>query len=749
MSFRKADIQRITAMASDMEKLTDEELREKTTEFKGKKMNRHVKLEAFAVVREAARRVLHMEAFPVQIQGALALYDGRIVEMKTGEGKTLVSVFPAYVHALSGKGVHIITVNEYLAQRDAAWMGKVFEFLGMSVGVSLNEMSSEEKKNAYKKDITYVTNTEIGFDFLRGFLGTETLRGLNYCIIDEVDSILIDEARTPLIISQTTEKENTMFLSSQALAEKLVRGEGETELNKIDAMSGIIPDETGDYLVNEKDKAILMTIQGVQKVEKYYGIENYSAPENIRYQHYVINSLKAKELMHRDRDYIVKNGKVEIVDEFTGRVLSGRRYSDGLHEALEAKEKVPIEGDTYPVAKITYQSLFNLYKKKSGMSGTVYTDKKEFREIYGMKTEKIPTNRPILRIDHEDKVYVTKKAKEQAILSEILRVHELHRPILIGTTSIRMSEKISQMLEDVGLKHEVLNAKNHLREAQIIAKAGQLDAITVATNMAGRGTDIVLGKGVADLGGLMVLGTGKHDARRIDDQLRGRAGRQGDPGESVFFVSLEDDFIRQYGLNVFTKVLDHAAGTEELESRSIRKQVLKTQKKIEQNHYGIRKSLYDYDRIDNRQFQTIFLEKMRIEQQFSVAGIYLRTIDAMCKQYSYEELKKMLPLKELHVTEEDVKNKKVAQKIKDGFHAEKNKDEEGRQIVVQKLKNILFGAMVQMWAEHLQMLEDLKKAAPYQGMGKNPLDYYKIAGYICFKELMKQMKETAVINYLK
>lgn len=735
---RKAEVEKILKLSKEMKALSDEELKKKTELFRTKKA-KEVKLEAFAVVREAAKRVLGMEAFPVQLQGALALYDGKVVEMKTGEGKTLVSIFPAYVQALTGKGVHIITVNEYLTQRDADWMGKVFTFLGLSVGISLHDMSSEEKGKAYRQDITYVTNTEIGFDFLNGFLETEILRGLHYCIIDEVDSILIDEARTPIIISQSMEEEDKIFLSSKALADLLVRGTGETDLSKIDAMSGILPVEHGDYLVNEKDKAILLTAQGVKKIEEYYGIENYSDSENVKYHHHIMMSLKAKELMHKDKDYIVSKGEVQIVDEFTGRIMTGRRFSDGLHEALEAKEGLPVQGKTKTAARITYQSLFNLYETKSGMSGTVYTDRKEFREIYGLHTERIPTNRPVIRKDHPDQVYATKAAKKEAILSEIKKIHKEHRPILIGTTNIRVSEQISEMLKKEGLSHEVLNAKNHYKEAQIIANAGQKDAITVATNMAGRGTDILLGEGVAELGGLMVLGTEKHEARRIDDQLRGRAGRQGDPGESMFFVSLEDTFIRQYGSDVFAKILKHETG--ELNSSSMRKRVLAAQKKIEQNHYGIRKSLYDYDKVDNRQFKAIIRSKESIENQFSVKGIYLRTIEQMCRTYDYATLKQFLPLDLYHVQKEDSKEE-MARKLKESI---KKADEN----IAQTLKTIYSYSIVAIWAEHIQMMEDLKKASRYQGIGKNPLDYYKITGYKYWKQSMNRINETAVILYLQ
>lgn len=744
---RKKEVDQILQLQNSISQLSDEELKAKTEEFREKPV-KNIKLEAFAVVKEAAKRVIGLDAFPVQLIGALALYDGKVVEMKTGEGKTLVSIFPAYVRALEEKGVHIITVNEYLAQRDAAWMGQVLEFLGLSVGVSLNDMSSVDKRKAYACDVTYVTNTEIGFDFLRGFLGDVTLRkenGLHYCIIDEVDSILIDEARTPLIISDDGNEGDRLFISSKVLADRLVRGDGQTELSKIDAISGILPDESGDYLVDEKDKSIILTEDGVRKIEDYYGISNYSAPENIKYQHHIITALKAKELMHRDKDYIIDHGTVQIVDEFTGRILEDRRYSNGLHEAIEAKEGVEVQDQTNTAAKITYQSLFNLYDKKAGMSGTVYKDRKEFKEIYHLKVERIATNKPVIRIDHDDQIYSTIRAKEVAIIERVKGIHAMHRPILIGTTSVQMSERISELLTKENLSHEVLNAKNHRKEAEIIAQAGQMDAITVATNMAGRGTDIILGDGIAKLGGLYVIGTGKHEARRIDDQLRGRAGRQGDPGESMFFVSLEDDFMRQYGnSDLSSKILKEEK--EELNSKSMRKHVLKTQKKIEQNYYGIRKNLFDYDKIDNLQFEAIIHSKEKVLSQFSVAGIFYQSMDDMCKRYSYEELVKKLPLNDLRITKEDVEQKKASRKLKDFLKESLNSEnEEG--LVTQKLKSCFAYAIIEVWTEHIKMMEDLQKVSRYQGVGKNPLDYYKMQGYDLFKASTQEMKERAVETY--
>lgn len=739
---RKKEVDQILQLQNSINKLSDEELKAKTDEFR-KKSIKNIKLEAFAVVKEAAKRVIGLDAFPVQLMGALALYDGKVVEMKTGEGKTLVSVFPAYVRALEGKGVHIITVNEYLAQRDASLMGQVFEFLGLSVGVSLNDMSLEDKRNAYACDITYVTNSEIGFDYLRGFLGEDSLRKDNelyYCIIDEVDSILIDEARTPLIISDDENESSKLFISSKVLADRLIRGDGQTELSKIDAISGVLPEESGDYLINEKDKEILLTETGVRKIEEYYGIDNYSSPENGKYQHHILTALKAKELMHRDKDYIIDHGTIQIVDEFTGRILKDRRYSDGLHEAIEAKEGVEVQDQTKTVAKITYQSLFNLYTTKSGMSGTVYKDRKEFKEIYHLKVERIATNKPVIRVDHDDQIYSTKQAKEAAIIERVKGIHAMHRPILIGTTSVQSSERISKLLAKEELPHKVLNAKNHLKEAEIIAQAGQRNAITVATNMAGRGTDIILGDGVAELGGLYVIGTGKHEARRIDDQLRGRAGRQGDPGESMFFVSLEDDFMKQYGNSeLSSKILKKEKG--ELNSKNMRHQVLKTQKKIEQNYYGIRKNLFDYDKIDNLQFTCMLNIRKEIENASSIEPMFQQAIDAMCSNYSYEDLSKKIPLVELNLKNDD----EIADQLKSIILINPNSEE--NPFIMHKLKFCLYCAINDVWTIHIKKMEELQKVSRYQGIGKNPLDYYKIRGHELFKASIQEIKERAAEIY--
>ena len=554
----KPIVDKILGMREQWVALSDEELQHKTVEFKerlakGETLD-DILPEAFATVREASRRVLGEEHYPVQLTGGIVLHQGRIAEMRTGEGKTNVAALPSYLNALAGEGVHVVTVNDYLAQRDAENEGKVHRFLGLTVGCVLNSMNNDERRAAYNCDITYVTNNELGFDYLRDnmvvYKEQLVMRGLHFAIIDEVDSILIDEARTPLIISGQSGKSTKLYEVCDILAKRLEKGEASAEFSKMNALMGEEITETGDFVVSEKDKTINLTERGVQKVEQFFHIDNLADAENLEIQHNMIMALKANYMMFRDQDYVVKDDEILIVDEFTGRILQDRRYSDGLHEAIEAKEGVEVQDQTKTAAKITYQSLFNLYDRKAGMSGTVYKDRKEFKEIYHLKVERIPTNKPVIRVDHNDQIYATKKAKENAIIERVKGIHELHRPVLIGTTSVQMSERISDLLTKEGLAHEVLNAKNHLKEAEIIAKAGQIDAITVATNMAGRGTDILLGDGVADLGGLYVIGCGKHEARRIDDQLRGRAGRQGDPGESMFFVSLEDDFMKQYGYNI-------------------------------------------------------------------------------------------------------------------------------------------------------------------------------------------------------
>ena len=590
-------VEKTESYQSQMQQLTDEQLRDKTREYK-KRLAEGATLddllpEAFATVREAAKRVLGMEHYRVQIIGGIILHQGRIAEMKTGEGKTLVSTLPAYLNALEGKGVHIVTVNDYLAKRDAEWMGKVHEFLGLTVGVVLNDMKPEERRAAYGCDITYVTNNELGFDYLRDnmVIYKEQLvqRDLHYCIIDEIDSVLIDEARTPLIISGQSGKSTKLYEVCDILAQQLERGEASHEMTKMAAIMGEEVIETGDFVVNEKDKIVNLTEQGIKKVEKFFNIENLADPENLEIQHNIILALRAHNLMHKDQDYVVKDDEILIVDEFTGRIMPGRRYSDGLHQAIEAKEHVKVKRESKTLATITFQNFFNKYDKKGGMTGTALTEEKEFRDIYGMDVVEIPTNRVVQRKDLDDAVYMTKKEKFNAVVEAVKEAHAKHQPVLVGTITIETSELLSRMLKREGIPHNVLNAKFHELEAEIVAQAGQADAVTIATNMAGRGTDIKLDDVAREAGGLKIIGTERHESRRIDNQLRGRSGRQGDPGESRFYISLEDDLMRLFGSERLMKVFT-SLGVEEneqIEHKMLSNAIEKAQEKIEFNNFGI------------------------------------------------------------------------------------------------------------------------------------------------------------------
>ena len=602
-------VDKIEAMRDDMMAMSDEALREKTQEFK-KRLAEGETLddllpEAFATVREAARRVLGMEHFRVQLIGGVILHQGRISEMKTGEGKTLVSTAPAYLNALEGKGVHVVTVNDYLAKRDAEWMGQVHEFLGLKVGVVLNSMTPEERQEAYKCDITYVTNNELGFDYLRDNMAIYkeqlVLRGLHYAIIDEVDSVLIDEARTPLIISGESGKSTALYEMCDILARQLKRGADMKDLSKLDAIMGIEQEETGDFIVNEKDKVINLTAEGVKKVEKFFHIENFADPENLEIQHNIILALRAHNLMFRDQDYVVKDNQVLIVDEFTGRIMPGRRYNDGLHQAIEAKEKVKVKRESKTLATITFQNFFNMYDKKAGMTGTALTEENEFREIYGMDVIEIPTNRPIARIDLQDAVYKTREEKLHAVCDAVEEAHAKGQPVLVGTINIDASEDLSRRLTRRGIPHKVLNAKFHEMEAEIVADAGIHGSVTIATNMAGRGTDIKLDDEAKAAGGLKIIGTERHESRRIDNQLRGRSGRQGDPGESKFYISLEDDLMRLFGSERLIKVFNALGVPEgqEIAHKSLTNAIESAQKKIENNNFGIRKNVLEYDRVMN------------------------------------------------------------------------------------------------------------------------------------------------------
>ena len=615
-------VDRIEAMDEDMQKLTDEELRDKTKEFKERLANGEtlddILPEAFATVREAASRSLHMKHYRVQLIGGIVLHQGRIAEMRTGEGKTLVSTLPAYLNALAGKGVHIVTVNDYLAKRDAEWMGQVHRFLGLTVGVVLNEMDNDERREAYNCDITYVTNNELGFDYLRDnmVIYKEQLvqRGLSYAVIDEVDSVLIDEARTPLIISGQSGKSTKLYEACDILARQLERGEASGEFSKMNAIMGEDIEETGDFIVNEKEKNVNLTEEGVKKVEKFFHIENLADPEHLEIQHNIILALRAHNLMFRDQDYVVADDQVMIVDEFTGRIMPGRRYSDGLHQAIEAKEHVKVKRESKTLATITFQNLFNKYEKKSGMTGTALTEEKEFRDIYGMDVVEIPTNLPVLRKDLDDAVYKTKDEKFKAVIEEIVRAHETGQPVLVGTITIETSELLSNMLKKRGIQHNVLNAKFHEMEAEIVAQAGVHGAVTIATNMAGRGTDIKLDDEAKAIGGLKIIGTERHESRRIDNQLRGRSGRQGDPGESRFYISLEDDLLRLFGSEKLMSVFNTLGveDGEQIEHKMLSSAIEKAQKKLEGNNFGIRKNLLEYDQVMNEQREIIYDERRRV-----------------------------------------------------------------------------------------------------------------------------------------
>ncbi|MBP3273852.1 MAG: preprotein translocase subunit SecA, partial [Butyrivibrio sp.] len=618
----KNTVDAIEGMREQMQALSDEELRAKTEEFK-KRLSEGETLddilpEAYAVVREAGKRVLGMEHFRVQLIGGIILHQGRIAEMRTGEGKTLVATLPSYLNALAGKGVHVVTVNDYLAKRDADQMGQIHEFLGLKVGCVLNSMNSDERRAAYNCDITYVTNNELGFDYLRDNMAIYkeqcVLRGLNYCIIDEVDSILIDEARTPLIISGQSDKSTKLYEACDILAKQMTRGEDMEELTKMDAIMGVEREETGDFIVNEKDKIVNLTEQGVAKVERFFRIENLADPENLEIQHNIILALRANNLMQKDHDYIVKDDEVLIVDEFTGRVMPGRRYSDGLHQAIEAKEHVKVKRESKTLATITFQNFFNKFDKKCGMTGTALTEEQEFREIYGMDVITIPTNKPVIRKDLQDAVYKTRKEKLNAICDAVEAAHAKGQPVLVGTITIEASEELSRMLRKRNIQHQVLNAKFHEMEAEIVAEAGRHGAVTIATNMAGRGTDIKLDDEARQAGGLKIIGTERHESRRIDNQLRGRSGRQGDPGESKFYLSLEDNLMRLFGSERLISMFNalHIPEGQEIEHSSLSRAIESAQKKIESNNYAIRKNLLEYDQVNNEQREIIYAERERV-----------------------------------------------------------------------------------------------------------------------------------------
>ena len=773
----ESTIEAIEALRPSMMELTDDQLRGKTEEYKkrvadGESLDSLLP-EAFATVREAAKRVLNMEHYPVQLIGGIILHQGRIAEMKTGEGKTLVSTLPAYLNALEGKGVHVVTVNDYLAKRDSEWMGQVHEFLGLTVGTVLNDMKPEERRAAYNCDITYVTNNELGFDYLRDnmviYKEQLVLRDLHYAIIDEVDSVLIDEARTPLIISGQSGKSTKLYEACDILARQLTRGEDMEDLSKIDAIMGVEQEESGDFIVNEKDKVVNLTAEGVSKVEKFFHIENLADPENLEIQHNIILALRAHNLMFRDQDYVVKDDQVLIVDEFTGRIMPGRRYSDGLHQAIEAKEHVKVKRESKTLANITFQNFFNKFNKKSGMTGTALTEEKEFRDIYGMDVIEIPTNRPVVRRDMQDCVYKTKREKLHAIVAAVEESYARRQPVLVGTITIEASEEISGMLNRRGIPHKVLNAKFHELEAEIVADAGVAGSVTIATNMAGRGTDIKLDEEAKAAGGLRIIGTERHESRRIDNQLRGRAGRQGDPGESRFYISLEDDLMRLFGSERLITMFNTLGIPEnqEIEHKMLTNAIETAQKKIESNNFGIRKNLLEYDQVMNEQREIIYAERRRVLDGESMRDVIYKqitdivenTIDTVIgddmepEDWDRKELNSLLlpiiPIEPVILgrVEKRQKNslkhqlKEEAVKLYESKEAEFPEPEAIRELE----RVILLKVIDRKWMDHIDDMDQLRQGIGLQAYGqKDPLVEYKMSGYEMFGAMTDNIREDTI-----
>ena len=770
-------VDKIESLRPAMMELSDEQLKDKTKEFR-KRLSEGETLddllpEAYATVREAARRVLNMEPFRVQLMGGIILHQGRIAEMKTGEGKTMVSTLPAYLNALEGKGVHVVTVNDYLAARDSAWMGAVHEFLGLEVGVVLNSMKPEERRAAYAKDITYVTNNELGFDYLRDnmviYKEQLVLRDLHYAIIDEVDSILIDEARTPLIISGQSGKSTKLYEACDILAKQMERGADMEDLSKLDAIMGVEQEESGDFVVNEKDKVVNLTEQGVAKVERFFQIENLADPENLEIQHNIILALRANNLMFRDKDYVVKDDQVLIVDEFTGRIMPGRRYSDGLHQAIEAKEHVQVKRESKTLATITFQNFFNKFEKKAGMTGTALTEEKEFRDIYGMDVIEIPTNRPVQRIDHQDAVYKTRKEKLHAIVEAVEESHAKGQPVLVGTITIEASEELSGLLKRKGIPHKVLNAKFHELEAEIVADAGIHGAVTIATNMAGRGTDIKLDDNAKAAGGLKIIGTERHESRRIDNQLRGRSGRQGDPGESKFYISLEDDLMRLFGserlINMFNTM--GVPENQEIEHKMLSNAIETAQKKIESNNFGIRKNLLEYDQVMNEQREIIYAERRRVLDGESMRDVIYKMItdivdntvdmvigeDADVEDWNFKELNSLLlpiiPL--VPVTKERV-NKPKRNSLKQQLKEEAVKLYESKEAefpepeAIRELERVILLKVIDnKWMAHIDDMDQLRQGIGLQAYAqRDPLVEYKMSGYEMFDSMTDSIREDTI-----
>ena len=780
-------VDKIEAMGPAMEKLSDEELRAKTDEFK-KRLSEGETLddllvEAYAVVREAATRVLGMRHYRVQLIGGVILHQGRIAEMKTGEGKTLVSTLPAYLNALEGKGVHIVTVNDYLANRDAEWMGEVHRFLGLSVGVILNSMNPDERRAAYQCDITYATNNELGFDYLRDNMAVYekqlVQRELNYAIIDEVDSVLIDEARTPLIISGQSGKSTALYNTCDYLAKRMTKGERKGEINKMTVMMGEEVEETGDFIVNEKEKHVVLTELGVKKVEEYFHLNNLADADNLEIQHVMTLALRANYLMFRDKNYVVKDGEVLIVDEFTGRIMPGRRYSDGLHQAIEAKEGVEVKRESRTLATITLQNFFNKYNKTAGMTGTALTEEEEFREIYGLDVIEIPPNKKVIRVDHDDLVFGTHREKINAIVEEIIETHQKGQPVLVGTITIEGSEEISNRLRKEGIPHTVLNAKFHEKEAEIVAHAGERGAVTIATNMAGRGTDIKLGDGVAELGGLKIIGTERHESRRIDNQLRGRAGRQGDPGDTRFFISLEDDLMRLFGSDKMMKVfnaLSHEDGMA-IEHKMLSNAVEKAQKKIESNNFAIRKNLLEYDQVNNEQRELIYEERRRVLKGESMHDEIVRMIGDVVKaeindvidegqtpaEWNLLLLNRTLlpiaPIKPLSMNKDDYKGytterliDEVTEQVKE-LYAKKEQEiteETGSAETFREVERVfLLKVIDNKWMSHIDDMDQLRQSISLQAYAqKDPVVEYRYAGIEMFEEMIAAISKDIVMIML-
>ena len=769
-------VDKIEALAPEFEKLTDDELKAKTPEFKAR-LEKGETLddllpEAYATVREAATRVLGMRHYRVQLIGGVILHQGRITEMRTGEGKTLVSTLPAYLNALEGKGVHIVTVNDYLAKRDAEWMGQVHEFLGLTVGVILNSMDNDERREAYNCDITYATNNELGFDYLRDNMVVykEELvqRELHYAIIDEVDSVLIDEARTPLIISGQSGKSTKLYEACDIFVKQLTKGTAK-ELSKMDIIMNEEEQETGDYVVDEKDKNVNLTEEGVRKAERFFQVKNLADPDNLELQHNINLALRAYSLMFKDKDYVVKDDEVLIVDEFTGRIMPGRRFSDGLHQAIEAKEHVKVKRESKTLATITFQNFFNKYAKKSGMTGTALTEEKEFRDIYEMDVVEVPTNLPVARIDYEDAVYKTKEEKFNAVVADIVAAHEKGQPVLVGTINIDTSEYLSEKLKKKGIPHKVLNAKFHELEAEIIADAGQMGAVTIATNMAGRGTDIKLGDGVKELGGLKIIGTERHESRRIDNQLRGRAGRQGDPGESRFYISLEDDLMRLFGSERLMGLFSAMPDGEQIEHKMLSNAIESAQKKIEGNNFGIRKNLLEFDRVNNEQREVIYKERRKVLDGENMRDtIYKMITDVVEKcvssiigdEGSPEEwdiaelnnvIRPIIPIKKIVLSDEELKHgskdeliqrlKEEAVKVYEAKEAEFPEADQIREVE----RIILLKVIDRKWMDHIDDMDQLRQGIGLQAYGqRDPVVEYKFAGFEMFDSMIDAITEETV-----